>query len=585
MKLKKGNPIILNRSLIKFYNFRNNSNKLALALSNQQELLDLKISSLFYFNQKRLNKLISEKKIYAIYRYKNNDKSYLEDYKFISKNYIPIIKGFLILNSNIYHENISPIFIKIINYLPYNKDVGVIKYAYRSQIEGNKINIYDNDSFILKVYKNNTIENLLDVITYEKNQKVTDINSAYESKFLFKNFKKNNLKKKDCVILSHRFSYIKENQNENELISFPRRLFHIFIALESLKTNGNLYYPFTSFTSLASLQMFSNLYSLFESYKFINSEFDFAIEGYFIFYNYVGHHNFYEIYNEIYEKDDSLGEKFVLSLENFDQFNIDIDVDEKFLKSYTDNLDIILSKKKKLIKKIRYVEEIYHIDKKRKQIVDDQVSFAINFCNQHKLKINRFYKNYFFKLDRLELKKKLFPNIRNIDFTKLKLDHTSIYSISYPNESEILSNLIKERFPKLKTIADMCSNVGGNTISFCKNFDFVYSIEIDNNIYKILKNNLEAYNFKNYELLNMDSNNFRKNVDLHFYDPPWSGIYYKINTNIDLYLSKINIANILKPNFCLKVPNNFNYSNLLKKFNNIEVISLKAYVIIFNKIY
>ena len=132
----------------------------------------------------------------------------------------------------------------------------------------------------------------------------------------------------------------------------------------------------------------------------------------------------------------------------------------------------------------------------------------------------------------------------------------------------------------------MTANVGGNTINFCRNFEFVYSIEIDKNTFSMLKNNVNIYNLKNCELINKNSNDFiNKKVELYFYDPPWTGIFYKTNVNMSLYLSSINIKNILKSHFCIKVPTNYNIPELLEKFPNLEIIKLKYFIIIFNKLY
>ena len=581
MTLKKGNKIILTKSLTYFYSFIENKNKLILVLSNQSEFLNLKNSVLYFFNQKKLNE--NNKNLNDIF-YNNNDNSFFESYSLVKKNYIPMIKGFS-LNLLNHLENISPIFIKLIEHFPYNKDIGLIKFSYPSQINSEVLNVQNYDSYVLSSYKNNSIENLIDNFHFGDKNNFKKVESLYKSKILDKNIKLNKINKKDCIIITHKFFYLKENSIESEIISIPRRLFHICIALESLKKGGNLYYPFTSIVTEASLQMLSELSILFKSYKFVETNFEFSIEGYFIFNDYSGSHKFTSLYEQVYNREESLGESFLFNSEEYNLFNFGTKINNEFLEFYKLNLDLEIAKKNKLIKKIEYIENIFNLDYKKKQIIDDQISFAIDFCNNFDLKINKYFKKYFFKLNKLELKKKYFPNFNNVDFSKLKLDFTSLYSVSFPKESEILSNLIKERFPNLKSIADMCSNVGGNTISFCKNFDYVYSIELNKDIFKMLKNNIEAYNFKNYKLLNIDSNNFTENVDLYFYDPPWSGIYYKINTNIDLFLSKKNIIDVIKNNFCLKVPNNYNFTDLIKKFNNLEVISLRSYVIIFNKIY
>ena len=128
----------------------------------------------------------------------------------------------------------------------------------------------------------------------------------------------------------------------------------------------------------------------------------------------------------------------------------------------------------------------------------------------------------------------------------------------------------------------MTANVGGNSINFCHNFNYVHSIEINQDNFEILENNLSIYGFQNYQLYHQDCLNFKKKADCYFYDPPWTGILYKMNTNMDLFLGNKNIIDIIYPNFCLKVPLNYNIRNLLQKYPNLQIHNLRHYLIILN---
>ena len=162
------------------------------------------------------------------------------------------------------------------------------------------------------------------------------------------------------------------------------------------------------------------------------------------------------------------------------------------------------------------------------------------------------------------------------------MTYESTYSVTFPEDADTISKIIKKKYPNAKSIVDMTANVGGNTLSFCKYFNYVYSIEIDKETSDYLKNNLELYKFKNYEVFNMDSQHFNKSADFYFYDPPWTGIFYKMKTNMSLYLGNKNIVDIMKPNFCLKAPMNYNISELLEKFGNISIYKIKNYLVIIN---
>ena len=55
-----------------------------------------------------------------------------------------------------------------------------------------------------------------------------------------------------------------------------------------------------------------------------------------------------------------------------------------------------------------------------------------------------------------------------------------------------------------------------------------------------------------------------------------------MNTNMNLFLGNKNIVDVIYPNFCLKVPLNYNLKGLLKKFPSLQVHNLKYYLVILN---
>jgi hypothetical protein len=85
----------------------------------------------------------------------------------------------------------------------------------------------------------------------------------------------------------------------------------------------------------------------------------------------------------------------------------------------------------------------------------------------------------------------LFPNIKNVDLKKIKINEEGLYSITRYKDANYISKLIYKFFNSNNiTITDATSNVGGNTISFCLYFNNVNAIEINNENYKLLKNNI-----------------------------------------------------------------------------------------------
>ncbi len=190
--------------------------------------------------------------------------------------------------------------------------------------------------------------------------------------------------------------------------------------------------------------------------------------------------------------------------------------------------------------------------------------------------------------------KKIFPEPPNADYYGLKVDEEGLYSITHPKDANIISEIIINIMGKSDlNIIDMTAGCGGNMISFIKYFKNVIGIEFDKVRYKILKDNLEKYSKKNYQLLCGDATKFPFNnydVDVYFIDPPWGGPEYKNNPNIQLYLSDIKIedfVSMLPKNklIVLKLPFNYNIDNLKNNFKNniIKSVLINNILILFIK--
>jgi tRNA/tmRNA/rRNA uracil-C5-methylase (TrmA/RlmC/RlmD family) len=151
-----------------------------------------------------------------------------------------------------------------------------------------------------------------------------------------------------------------------------------------------------------------------------------------------------------------------------------------------------------------------------------------------------------------------------------------------PEEARKISEITKLFYPKAKTIVDCTANIGGNTINFAKHFKNVTSIEIDPETKSILENNVKLYRRENVKIILGDYVDLKDKIkgDIFFFDPPWGGFYYKMESKLDLYLSGVNIIDLLPPNFILKAPINYNIEDLLKKFKNIVVYFITNFVLI-----
>lgn len=169
-------------------------------------------------------------------------------------------------------------------------------------------------------------------------------------------------------------------------------------------------------------------------------------------------------------------------------------------------------------------------------------------------------------------------NINSSKKKKLQIDYESLYSITLPQTSHDIVQIINDHLSKknidhkLCSITDATAGVGGDSISFSSNFNKVYSVEINPNRYSFLINNLNIYNIENVTTFNNSYLNLinKINSDIVFIDPPWGGRSYKHNVNLKLHLDNKSIENIcldilskkIPPKLIvIKLPNNYYFDN------------------------
>lgn len=186
-----------------------------------------------------------------------------------------------------------------------------------------------------------------------------------------------------------------------------------------------------------------------------------------------------------------------------------------------------------------------------------------------------------------------FPKVNGVNLSELKISNVGKYSVSKPQDALITNKIISSYFRKNKkiTITDACGNNGGNTINMALQFYKVNSVEIDKNEFSILKHNVNVYKLKNVKLYNDDYLNqmLKLKQDVVFIDAPWGGPNYYKHQNLNLYLGKKNIIDIVKELYnnnkyklcVLKVPKNYNFTGLFNWKNiKFDIYSLEKYVII-----
>lgn len=239
------------------------------------------------------------------------------------------------------------------------------------------------------------------------------------------------------------------------------------------------------------------------------------------------------------------------------------------------------------------------------------------FNSQEKIIIKSYYKGSNNSNINTKLKKKY--NIDKLLFklpkyiiNKIQYDDQALYSITDMNSAEIISKIILN-LPNINnnsSIIDATASVGGNVFLFSKYFNHVTAIEIDQNRFNMLNNNIKLLQDNNLcnnniETINDDFitylNNNNINSDIIFFDPPWGGVNYKKYNNISLYLSDINMSIIIKKlieknknnklkYIIMKVPNNINiddydeFSNIMTINNDIHKFTLLIFNLIDNNV-
>jgi len=205
----------------------------------------------------------------------------------------------------------------------------------------------------------------------------------------------------------------------------------------------------------------------------------------------------------------------------------------------------------------------------------------------------------------IELLRRIFPCILSTgEMRNLKIDNESLKYISLKEDASYISRVISSAADKIKLssnkiiVTDCLAGVGGNSISFCRNFSKVYSIEIDKLRHSMLVNNLDIYKCTTISIsYNDDFINIVKNITDHnvvFLDPPWGGQSYKDVKKLRLNIGKSSlevVCNMLLDSsqmikipeiIILKLPKNYDicyfYNNLKNK--NIYYYDLKKMIIL-----
>ncbi len=549
------------------------------------------------------------KKINKYFDKTNLKKPYSDWINIIKNQLIPVPMG-------ITQESIDYQFMGLYNlleYLPIKKKVMIFKPLSKKNLKNNTLYLYQNIEPYLISNNNCTTNTVFTYISQNDHDKL-HYDNIYDNGL--KNYKllneenifENNNEKYEYIYI--KYAYVEKSsffspkeakrsvsetsdsnsQIENELYSLDIFLYQLFYSLKFLVEGGDLMVDISFISScLPNIQILYFLKNIFEEMKFVKSDLyiNDIQSGFFIFsklkksfhlnkYNLSS--NVTKLFNNklLTKNNNNSQNKYISSL-------FQNELSNEFKKYLNDlYLKIFNEYQKYEDKKNFLLNELKIKPFSFQKYVDFMVEKSIDWCVKYKIPINNIYIHFHDKKIPDNLKFKFFPHEKGIDLRKIKMTTESIYSVTFPKEADQISNLIKKYYPDCKTIVDTSANVGGNSLSFSKNFEKVISIEIDPETKNALENNINLYKRNNVEVILGDYVNLKDSLkgDVYFFDPPWGGIYYKIEQNMNLYLSNIDIIDLLPKNFVLKAPINYNIQQIIQKYKNIQIYYLTNFIVL-----
>jgi len=188
----------------------------------------------------------------------------------------------------------------------------------------------------------------------------------------------------------------------------------------------------------------------------------------------------------------------------------------------------------------------------------------------------------------------LFPRKEGIDLNKLQTTEEGLYSITRRRDGYRIIKTIQSAIPSLHelVVTDSTGCIGGDTLNLALVAKHVHSIEMNEDNFKALQNNVEVYGLTNVELHYGDSTKiFDWETDILYIDPPWGGKDYKKHKILDLHMSgkrlDIWLEDILlrkqRPSYIiLKLPANYNFKrfNYLSNVDDIKPFQIRSYVLV-----
>jgi 16S rRNA G966 N2-methylase RsmD len=200
----------------------------------------------------------------------------------------------------------------------------------------------------------------------------------------------------------------------------------------------------------------------------------------------------------------------------------------------------------------------------------------------------------------------VFPALPGVDRTRLKFTRDSLFSATPWPDTVIVNKEIEEalgRKTATLSVFDGTGNIGGNALAFARSYKALTVVEIMLKTYEALAHNIKtvyaAHIGPNVRIINGDTVDELERVrpgtyDILFLDPPWGGIPYKFYKRVRLYLSDVNVADLLVKHaakfalYVVKVPANFDVEGLAAAMKasgyaaaRLKVVPIGRYLCIF----
>lgn len=209
---------------------------------------------------------------------------------------------------------------------------------------------------------------------------------------------------------------------------------------------------------------------------------------------------------------------------------------------------------------------------------------------------------YFFLQKVMPQRKADGENITEKDLRWLRMANESYSFITFREDSEAIVKRIGDLALKSGrrigdlVITDLTAHIGGDVLSFASHFKKVNAVEIDQEIFRYLNNNIDVYGFKNVSTYHSDSIKWIEDTsdvgDIVFVDPPWGGSEYGRNSKLRLFLSGVGVEDVAKTLLqkeappmmvVMKLPLNYDTSHLYEKLRGFKVdkVNIRKLLMIF----